>query len=198
MSVIRINAIPAAVGDIAGQRFNKLVALDFCYQHPRKGCHWLFRCDCGTEKFIVITNVLSDGTRSCGCLRRGVKKRPFQGERRRWPNLEDPSFWWVRLHRIYSGMKDRCCNPNSRAYRYYGGRGITICKEWLEDREAFIDWAMENGYHYTLQIDRIDNYRGYGPGNCRWITPQQQQKNKRIHQDARMSSTADAPPLKST
>lgn len=75
-------------------------------------------------------------------------------------------------------MKDRCLNKRCVAYKYYGGRGISICKEWLDDFETFHNWAIQNGYHKKLSIERIDNDGDYEPINCTWIPRQSQNKNK--------------------
>ena len=76
-------------------------------------------------------------------------------------------------------MKQRCYNPNKPQYKDWGGRGITICDEWLNDFMAFYDWAMSNGYQDNLTIDRIDNNKGYEPSNCRWVDHKIQNRNKR-------------------
>ena len=76
-------------------------------------------------------------------------------------------------------MKDRCYNKNSKIYRFYGERGITICDEWLHDFQTFYDWAIENGYSDNLTIDRINSFGNYEPNNCRWITLSDQQRNRR-------------------
>ena len=82
----------------------------------------------------------------------------------------------TRIHRIWRGMKNRCLNKNNANYENYGGRGITVCDEWQNKENGFINfynWAIQNGYNDNLSIDRIDNQEGYYPENCQWITFQE-------------------------
>lgn len=78
----------------------------------------------------------------------------------------------TRLYSIYSGMKQRCYNPNNQHYSIYGGKGIKICDEWLNKNglQNFIEWSLNNGYEEHLTIDRINSSADYSPQNCRWIT----------------------------
>lgn len=81
----------------------------------------------------------------------------------------------------YYAMTNRCYNPTFNGFHNYGGRGITVCEEWRNDRQAFIDWAKSNGYKKELQLDRIDNDGPYSPDNCRWVTFKQQRRNTRFN-----------------
>ena len=88
-----------------------------------------------------------------------------------------PSFIPKRLKSIKKDIKKRCYNKNTSRYKDYGGRGITICDDWLNDRMAFYNWSMANGYADDLSIDRIDNNKGYSPDNCRWTNADVQMQN---------------------
>lgn len=77
-----------------------------------------------------------------------------------------------KLYHVYYGMIARCYNTNNRKYYLYGGKGIKVCKEWLEDYSVFKEWSYSNGYSECcgLSIDRMDSDKDYCPENCRWIS----------------------------
>ena len=85
----------------------------------------------------------------------------------------------TRLYNIWIRMKQRCFDTNSSDYNRYGGRGITVCPEWNEKYATFYEWATENGYLDNLTIERKNNNGNYEPGNCLWILPKDQAKNRR-------------------
>lgn len=89
------------------------------------------------------------------------------------------TFCSPRLQGIYKNMCRRCSNPASKDYRWYGGRGIKVCEEWITHPEKFNEWAISSGYKPDLSIDRIDPNRGYQPDNCRWISLEDNSKYKR-------------------
>lgn len=84
-----------------------------------------------------------------------------------------------RLYTIYRGMITRCYNTKHIHYNLYGGRGIKVCDSWKNNKKAFFTWAINNGYKDNLQIDRIDCNGDYTPENCRFITPKENQNNRR-------------------
>lgn len=88
---------------------------------------------------------------------------------------------WTRspiLYNVWRTMIHRCEDPTYHKFPIYGGRGITVCRAW-HDPHKFMDWAEANGYRPGLQIDRMDNSRGYSPSNCRWTTAKEQARNTR-------------------
>lgn len=152
--------------DLTGKRFGRLTATSLAEKRSRF-YYWNCKCDCGNEVVIKASYLTSGDTKSCGCLYRERNINKKHGHR------------WTRLYSILCGMKNRCYNENTKAYKDYGGRGITICNEWLHDFQTFYDWAMANGYKDGLEINRINNDGNYEPNNCEWVTSKQNCRNRR-------------------
>lgn len=154
--------------DLTGQRFGRLTVIERAGAKPTR---WLCECECGRKIEINAYSLNSGRTTSCGCF-----ARECSAERKKTHGNA-----YTRLYNIWCCMKQRCLNPNHISYCNYGGRGITVCAEWLHRFQSFYDWAMANGYRDDLSIDRIDNDKGYSPDNCRWATIKEQHNNTRAN-----------------
>ncbi len=127
------------------------------------------RCECGDVKDYLLKYLKYGNTKSCGCKRRENSAKAVMTH-----GLSNHP-----LYAVYQDMKTRCYSPAHIGYENYGGRGICICEEWLDDIFSFRAWAMSNGYEKGLQIDRIDNDGNYCPENCRFVTKDENNVNTR-------------------
>jgi hypothetical protein len=87
----------------------------------------------------------------------------------------------TKIYDVWANMKSRCFYQKDPCYKHYGGRGITICKEWNNSFLSFYNWAINNGYEQGLELDRIDNNGNYEPNNCHWVTHTQNGRNRRTN-----------------
>ncbi|MBE7128090.1 hypothetical protein [Bacillus mycoides] len=123
------------------------------------------------DKELEMRKDVFKKSKSCGCIRKitGPQNSSFKTTH----GLTDSP-----LYSKWSNMKERCYRPENKRYDRYGARGITIYAEWKDNFISFYNWCMDNGYKEGLQLDRIDNDGNYEPGNCRFVTPKQNSRNR--------------------
>ena len=163
----------------AGDRFGRLtlVELDHTqkYKSPKGVAHniefYLCVCDCGNTKIVNKQSLIYGKCKSCGCLE-------HENQKSKQTKHRTHSYTGTRLYKCWTNMKSRCYRKNDIDYTHYNKLGITVCKEWKNNAQAFIDWALHNGYKDDLTLDRINTYKGYSPSNCRWVTLAEQNRNQ--------------------
>lgn len=165
--------------DLTGRDFGRLNVLRRGPDQPPTAGHrsarvtWVCLCACGIERAVSAELLRSGNTRSCGCLHAESMEAIFvkhgcgRTGSRRTPE-----------YRAWQNILRRCGNPNNPGFKYYGGRGITVCEEWRESFENFLS-DMGERPSKKHSIDRIDNNSGYRKSNCRWATKIQQSANRR-------------------
>lgn len=142
------------------------------------------KCECGKETVQVATSIIQGRIKSCGCY-----KAEKASERTLERNLTHNKSY-SRLYRIFAAIKTRCYNPRSTAYKNYGGRGVQVYEDWIQNFESFYNWSINNGYEENLSIDRIDVNGNYEPLNCRWVDEKTQSRNRRNNRQDTVKITA--------
>lgn len=152
--------------DLAGRRFGRLIAQERASNHPSgRSPRWLCLCDCGKPTLVIANHLLRGDTKSCGCLQAELTSaRKTKHGASHSPEYE-----------AYRAAKYRCQVPGNKSYSRYGGRGIEFK---FVSFESFLDEVGQRPSD-KHSLDRIDNSLGYEPGNVRWASPQEQQRNRR-------------------
>lgn len=156
--------------DLKGKRFGRLTVIEETDKRISGSVVWKCRCDCGNIIEVSHNHLSRGATVSCGCYNKDVIKTHGKAK--------------THIYSVWRSMKDRCLKENHPQYKDYGGRGITICEEWLST-DAFFKWAEENGYKEDERgkctLDRIDVNGNYEPSNCRWVDMKAQCRNRRTN-----------------
>jgi hypothetical protein len=157
--------------DLTGQRYGRLTVLNF------GSTRWRCLCDCGEVTYVVTSSLRRGMTKSCGCLLReylayGVNR--IHGHTSRSKTGKVSKTWTA-----WQNMIQRCTNLNYSRYDDWGGRGIKVCERWLEEN-GFINFLADMGECPPgMSLERIENNKGYEPGNCKWATLKEQNNNTR-------------------
>lgn len=171
--------------DLIGQRFGRWLVVGRAGSSKTRHALWQCKCDCGKETVVLGTNLKSGKSVSCGCWR--VEKSISRCTKH--------NGYYTITYKTWANMIQRCTNPNTTHYKDYGGRGIKVCEEWKNDFQSFSAYvsSMPHFGEEGRSLDRINNDGNYEPGNVRWATKSEQNKNRRYLGRKRHEEERDLP-----
>lgn len=156
-----------AAYNLVGQVFNQLLVLERKGSDRNRQALWLCVCTCGNTKILNSNVLVKSRVKSCGCLQKEAMRK-----------LATHKMTGTAIYKRWASMKARCNYSGTVNFENYGGRGITYSPDW-EDFACFYN-DMSEGFHESLELDRIDVNAGYSKENCRWVTHNENNYNKRI------------------
>lgn len=164
-----------------GQRFGRWMVIKRAFDKPSLESRWLCRCDCGNMKVVLGSSLSQGRSQSCGCFAVETTIKRNKKEIRVIDNS---------LYRLWSGIKARCLYPNATGYKRYGGRGITICERWQVFENFVSDMPSRPSPKHS--IHRLNNCKGYEPGNVCWATPKEQALARQLTRIVLVDGIADS------
>ena len=156
--------------EMSGMRFGSLVVIGFADKSPSGALRWNCKCDCGNESKAFGGGLRSGRIKSCGCSQVKRMREMGKAKRKHGMSHSKEESAWRHAH-------DRCSNKKNAQYKNYGGRGIKVCDRWASFEAFLSDMGAAPSPMHSL--DRIDSNKNYDPGNCRWATWKDQQRNRR-------------------
>lgn len=177
--------------EIIGQKFNNITIIRDLGRFDKNGTGNVQRyveveCKCGNVFQVLYNSVKGGNTKSCGCHKKKVARESMKANRYDWSKH---GMSREKIYKVWTSMKQRCENEKEKYYHRYGGRGISVCEEWTNEKDGFINfynWAVDNGYEEGLSIDRVENDGDYEPSNCQWITISENSKKIKTDREKRM------------
>lgn len=156
--------------DLSGQKFGRLTVLSFSHKIKNKRYYWNCLCNCGIKKLVCRDHLVGGRTKSCGCLIKEISRKIHTKHGKHG----------TKVYNTYNSMIRRCTDIKEKSYPRYGGRGITVCKRWLDSFNNFYE-DMGEPPTEKHSIDRINNNGNYEKENCKWSTHIEQCNNRRTN-----------------
>jgi hypothetical protein len=176
-----------------GERFGRWVIIEESQSHRQQNGKLVRTfsclCDCGNKANVALSSLRTGRSVSCGCYMKEVNAKRIGKSSITHGNTILKGNEYKSLFFVWNSIKQRCYNPNSDRYHVYGGKGIKICDEWINNFSKFRDWSIENGYFKQpkdtlfkdkLSIDRKNSEGDYTPENCRWISVSENSKRRHL------------------